>query len=426
MPDLAKSTISNESMWRPAAPSSAECECRPDWAASGASGVVSFVDVGSNGIVNPVQPAVRDSQTYMARLLSQRAVQLIADHGKNHRAHSLYMHVAFYNVHGAFMAPCETCKHFARTPFDTRRVYDAMVEEVDDALGHIRSALDVAGMLPSAIFIVHSDNGGAVATNNYPLRGFKFTRWEGGVRVPAFVYSPLIPVPRRGNTLEGMGHVADLYATIVVGIADTPMSFLNDTGRLPSDSFNLWPAISGQSAQSPREEVVHFPLLQGDGWGFSDSDVARKRGRGEAADSPATRRGRFKLLLGWPGFHWLSNPQPPLMNESTPFGRDRGMRRSEGQCYQGPSKLMQYYYEQIRPDFNCSLQSPCLFDIVSDPSETHNVAQLHPDIVTVDRKAETRGACNATVNHHQVSDTDIVSNSTMVQCYVGRRLFGAS
>ena len=56
-------------------------------------------------------------------------------------------------------------------------------------------------MLSDSIVLVNSDNGGDVyypkghPGNNYPLRSEKFLYFEGGIRVPAFVYAPgIIPV----------------------------------------------------------------------------------------------------------------------------------------------------------------------------------------------------------------------------------------
>ena len=49
-------------------------------------------------------------------------------------------------------------------------------------------------MMANSIIIFTSDNGGQPITgaaSNLPLRGGKNTWFEGGMRVPAFVYSPL-------------------------------------------------------------------------------------------------------------------------------------------------------------------------------------------------------------------------------------------
>ena len=52
--------------------------------------------------------------------------------------------------------------------------------------------------------------------NNYPLRSEKFSYFEGGIRVPAFVYAPgLIPKSRVGTTYHGLMHHVDLTTTFV-------------------------------------------------------------------------------------------------------------------------------------------------------------------------------------------------------------------
>ena len=51
--------------------------------------------------------------------------------------------------------------------------------------------------------IFKSDNGAPphsdVIGRNFPLRGHKASLWEGGVRVPGFVSSPLLPAHRHGT-----------------------------------------------------------------------------------------------------------------------------------------------------------------------------------------------------------------------------------
>jgi hypothetical protein len=64
-------------------------------------------------------------------------------------------------------------------------------------VANITSILTEKGMWDETIFIYASDNGGDTAAvgsgNNMPLRGRKSNYFEGGVRVPAFIYSKLLP-----------------------------------------------------------------------------------------------------------------------------------------------------------------------------------------------------------------------------------------
>lgn len=69
-----------------------------------------------------------------------------------------------------------------------------MVSAIDDVIAQIKDALEANNMLDNSIIIFTSDNGGQPmrgGANNLPLRGGKNSWFEGGLKVPAFMYSPL-------------------------------------------------------------------------------------------------------------------------------------------------------------------------------------------------------------------------------------------
>ena len=70
--------------------------------------------------------------------------------------------------------------------------YLGMVTAMDDLVESMTNDLKAKGMYENSVFIFSSDNGGTTqyGATNYPLKGQKATLFEGGVRVPGFVYSP--------------------------------------------------------------------------------------------------------------------------------------------------------------------------------------------------------------------------------------------
>jgi Sulfatase len=88
--------------------------------------------------------------------------------------------------------------HFAQgqpkpvaTADDLRIATANAVRFVDDVVGDTLQAIKDAGQWDNTIVYFTTDNGGAVyietANNNYPLRSSKFSKLEGGVRVPQFI-----------------------------------------------------------------------------------------------------------------------------------------------------------------------------------------------------------------------------------------------
>lgn len=89
-----------------------------------------------------------------------------------------------------------------------------MVTALDDSIRKIYQSLREKGMLSKTIIIFTSDNGGWIAgASNWPLRGQKASGWEGGVRSPTIIWSPLLRLqtPRTSSQLM---HITDWLPTI--------------------------------------------------------------------------------------------------------------------------------------------------------------------------------------------------------------------
>merc|ERR1712228_1028104 len=109
-----------------------------------------------------------------------------------------------------------------------------------------------------------SDNGGPInmgenAANNWPLRGGKYSKFEG-----------YIPVRFRGTSNDGMVHIADWYATLC-GLAgvDPTDRWAAASGLPPIDSLDVWPMLSGSNLTSPRESfLVNRDLIVVGDWKY--------------------------------------------------------------------------------------------------------------------------------------------------------------
>ena len=81
-----------------------------------------------------------------------------------------------------------------------------MVAALDESVLNITIALTEKKLINDTVIVFTTDNGGAAGhmelniASNYPLKGGKFTVWEGGIRAVGFVYSDLISYS--GNLLS--------------------------------------------------------------------------------------------------------------------------------------------------------------------------------------------------------------------------------
>ena len=131
---------------------------------------------------------------------------------------------------------------------------------VEYVVKNVTEEMQAAGLWDNTVFVLCGDNGGTFehgmpvpGSSNFPYRGHKYSWFEGGVRVAAFVNSPLLPANVRGTTSNVLLHISDWYATFAVLAGLSPSDDCD--GCVPLDGLDIWPAITGAGA-APRSELL--------------------------------------------------------------------------------------------------------------------------------------------------------------------------
>ncbi|MFT4681588.1 MAG: arylsulfatase A-like enzyme [Granulosicoccus sp.] len=104
-----------------------------------------------------------------------------------HQEEPFFLYVPFLAPHTPFQATKTYYDKLDHIEDRNKRVYNAMIWQLDDAVGSILTKLNELGLEENTLVIFMSDNGGATytyATDNAPLKGGKFTNFEGGLNVP--------------------------------------------------------------------------------------------------------------------------------------------------------------------------------------------------------------------------------------------------
>ena len=168
------------------------------------------------------------------------------------------------------------------------------------------------------------------AANNFPLMGYKFTSFEGGIRVIGAVGGGFLDTANGGSCigchrtlgsrLEGIVHGADWWATFAALAGVAAVDTKSQLAGLPApDSRNLWPYLSGTVDESPRKSFQ--------------------------VDNRCIVDAPYKLLLG----------------------------KQKGACHSGPHVPNATGNTTCASVMDCG-QTGCLFDIFADPYEQMDLA----------------------------------------------------
>jgi len=177
-------------------------------------------------------------------------------------------------------------------------IYSDWVEEVDWSVGQVLDTLRELKLDRNTLVLFTSDNGGTKRAVNDPLRGFKGSTWEGGIRVPTIAWWPgKIPAGTACDAITGMFDILPTFAAL----ADA---------KLPEtklDGANIWPLLAGDPGAKPPHD--HFFYYRG-------------------LKLEAVRSGPWKLHLaladGVPGKK-KGAPQPQLFNLAEDIGETKNV-----------------------------------------------------------------------------------------------------
>lgn len=217
---------------------------------------------------------------YFTDVLAEEAVGFIERNSKD----PFFVYLAFTAPHNPLQAPKAIYDRLGHIKDERARVYYAMIEAMDAAVGRVLQALERAGVADNTIVVFTSDNGGAIyheiPTENLPYRGWKTSYFEGGVNVPFLMQWPA-KLPR-GETVPGVVSALDIVPTLAAA-AGVPLPQDREY-----DGRNLLPVLTGAAANDLPERTL----------------VWRKE------DYRAIRHGRWKLQTSrYPDKVWLHDLQ---------------------------------------------------------------------------------------------------------------------
>jgi arylsulfatase A-like enzyme len=146
---------------------------------------------------------------YATDLFAAEAERYIAARAKQKDNKPFFLYVPFNAVHGPLNPP----PGYEGDPKDTLAIRDAMLKNLDAAVGKIVGAVDEHGFKDNTLVVFTNDNGPVLEEMSKPYRGTKNTTFEGGVRVPCLLRWPGHTKPGTAN--DGMMFIADWYSTFI-------------------------------------------------------------------------------------------------------------------------------------------------------------------------------------------------------------------
>lgn len=258
----------------------------------------------SGGYFSPFNnPYMSDHEGEKGMSLSMKLANETSSFIKANKDSTFLAYLSFYAVHGPIQTTKEKWSKYRdkadnmgihEKGFEMERilptrkyqdnpVYAGLIEQVDEAIGSVLKTLKELNLDKNTIIVFTSDNGGVTSGDNYStnqlaLRGGKGYQWEGGIKVPYFIYVPWLD--QEGVNIEVPVSGADLYPTLL-DLANVPQQIQHKI-----DGVSVKPLLEGKTIAS-RPLYWHYPHYGNQG--------------GEP--SSIIREGDWKLIYYWEDDH---------------------------------------------------------------------------------------------------------------------------
>ncbi|MDA1067970.1 MAG: sulfatase [Verrucomicrobia bacterium] len=225
-----------------------------------------------NPIYRDGQPV--EEEEYLTDAFTREAVSFIGRHADK----PFFLYVPYNAVHSPLQGADPYMKKFEHIEDIQRRIFAAMLSNLDDSVGAILAKLREKGMEENTLIFFISDNGGPtreLTSSNLPLREGKGSVYEGGNRVPFMAKWPSqIPA---GAVYEHPVISLDIFAT-AAAIANAQLD-----KRKIIDGVNLIPYLTGENKSRPHD-TLFWRIEKRTAIRVGDWKLLRNPGRGQGDD----------------------------------------------------------------------------------------------------------------------------------------------
>ena len=329
----------------------------------------------------PLGDARKSEVFYSTNFYTSQALSKIQ---QRNTSRPFWLHLCYQAVHsGADPMPPEWERIPPESSFRSQ-LYGSMIAVADSGIGNVTASLKQEGLWANTILLITADNGGDCEhgnpdkikcenkapgyaqgncgmASNYPLLGRKCTPFEGGTRAAALLAGGLIKPSLRGTDSELLIHISDWYVTFakLAGIDPTDTYTVNGATH-PVDGLDVWSAIMSQQTSATATKQRWLPTTESSILLDDDSVSPRRMWKlfGGALEG-SSHRGALQAN------RFLKNGTnyPDPFNACLP-----------GETVEAPTGFPR---DEAKPTACavCSDKSPCLFEVLSDPSETKNLAK---------------------------------------------------
>jgi arylsulfatase B len=194
-----------------------------------------------NPVLRNSQPV--DEKGNLTDVFSREADDFIA----RHKAQPFFLYLSYSAVHSPLQGADAYMKKFASIGDIQRRIFAAMLAQLDDGVGRVLARVRSEGLEEHTLIVFLSDNGGPtreLTSSNRPLRGEKGQLLDGGIRVPFLLqWKGRVPA---GVEDSRMISSLELFPTVVAASGGKPPAALDGVDLLPFLGRNKTAVIRAQ------------------------------------------------------------------------------------------------------------------------------------------------------------------------------------